>query len=274
MATVIEKTGKTVEDAIQAAVDELGVEKSEVEVEVLESPSKKLFGLFGSTPAKVRVTLKEKIEPEKISLESEIKTFSAEVSEVEEPPVAKEISSELAKQSAILEEKISEAEKIPEGADFDKTEVIERGKKFLRDVFAAMKIDVEIEVVEDEEGCIFDLSGKNLGILIGKHGQTLDALQYLLNLAANKRYSSERIHFLIDIENYRERRKETLKKLAKSVAERAVRMRQDVRLEPMNRHERKIIHTALQDNKRVETRSAGEEPYRYIIVSPKKLKRI
>ena len=115
-----------------------------------------------------------------------------------------------------------------------------------------------------------DLTGKNLGLLIGKHGQPLDSLQYLTNLTANKFDSTERLHFILDVENYRQRRAETLHKLAKSVAEKAIRTRQPVKLEPMNRHERRVIHTALQNNKRVETHSTGEEPYRYVIVSPKK----
>lgn len=250
MATIIEKSGKTVEDALQAALDELKVGAEDVEIEILESPSKGIFGFFGAKPAKIRVTLKEKIspEPEKIS----------------------EVVEETA-QTGIIPEVAEEKIETPEVENnFDKSEVIDRAKKFLSEVFSAMNIEVEINSAEDENDVLLDLTGKNLGILIGKHGQTLDSLQYLTNLAANKIDAPQRLHFILDVENYRQRRAETLHKLAKSVAEKAIRTRQPVKLEPMNRHERRVIHTALQNNKRVETHSSGEEPYRYIIVSPKK----
>ena len=131
-----------------------------------------------------------------------------------------------------------------------------------------MNLTIEIAVTENEDGYIFDLSGKGIGILIGRHGQALDSLQYLLNLAVNRHDAAEKFHFTLDVEGYRDRRTETLEKLAKATAERAIKSRKDVRLEPMNRHERKIIHLALQDNNRVETHSAGTEPYRYVIVTP------
>ena len=153
---------------------------------------------------------------------------------------------------------------------FDRQSVIVAAKNFLTEVFAAMKIEVEVNVVDNESEVVLDLVGKDLGVLIGKHGQTLDSLQYITNLAANFHDSEEKIYFVLDVENYRNRRATSLKKLAKSVAERAVRTRQDVKLEPMSRSDRKVIHTVLQENSKVETHSAGEDPYRYIIVSPKK----
>ena len=248
MATIIEKSGKTVEDALQDALKDLGVSAEEVEVEVLETPSKGFFG-FGAKPARIKVALKD---------------VSAENLTVEKNESTEEIKSvEVENDQNFNDEEVAET-------NFDKTEVIERAKKFLSEVLVEMHIEAEISVEETDYSIVFNLSGKNLGMLIGKHGQTLDALQYLTNLAANKNDSENRVHFVLDVENYRERRTETLQKLAKSVADRAVRMRQDVKLEPMNRHERRIIHTALQNNDRVETRSAGEEPYRYIIVSPKR----
>ena len=257
MATIIEKSGKTVEDALQDALKDLGVSAEEVEVEVLETPSKGFFG-FGAKPARIKVALKEKIQsdkPKDVSAEN----FTAEKNESTEEIKSVEVEND----QNFNDEEVAET-------NFDKTEVIERAKKFLSEVLVEMHIEAEISVEETDYSIVFNLSGKNLGMLIGKHGQTLDALQYLTNLAANKNDSENRVHFVLDVENYRERRTETLQKLAKSVADRAVRMRQDVKLEPMNRHERRIIHTALQNNDRVETRSAGEEPYRYIIVSPKR----
>ena len=108
-----------------------------------------------------------------------------------------------------------------------------------------------------------------MGVLIGRRGQALDALQYLLNLAVNRKVE-DKIFFTLDVEDYRRRREEALIKLAKGVAERAIKTRREVRLEPMSRHERKIIHTVLQENDRVETHSTGEDPYRYVIVTPVK----
>lgn len=254
MATIIEKNGKTVEEAFKTALDELKVSAEDVEMEILESPSKGIFGLFGAKPAKVRVTLKEKnipaAEEEKIS---EVQTVTEEekIPEVEPEEI-----------------KTSEVEK-----DFDRVAVVNKAQKFLSDVFAAMNVEVEINSAEDESDVLLDLTGKNLGILIGKHGQTLDSLQYLTNLTANKFDAPQKLHFILDVENYRRRRAETLQKLAGSVAEKVIRTRQAVKLEPMNRHERRVIHTALQNSRRVETHSAGEEPYRYVIVSPKRRER-
>ncbi len=261
MATIIEKTGKTVEDALSAALAELGVTAEEVEYTVLEEPTKRLFGLLGAKPAKIRVQLKEIPTPVVESKPQEpIETFEATVEEkieLEPAPVENEI----------------ETEPVEVEVPFNKSDVIDAAKNFLAEVFAAMNIDVKIDAVENPSEVVLNLSGKNLGVLIGKHGQTLDALQYLTNLAANNHDSAEKVYFVLDIENYRARRAEALKKLAKSVAERAIRTKQDVRLEAMSRGERKIIHTVLQENDKVETHSAGEEPYRYIIVSPKKRER-
>ena len=263
MAIVIEKTGKTVEDAIQAAIDELGVAADKVDVEVLELPAKRLFGWLGETPAKIRATLKE--TPAEVPA-VEQKPF------VEETAVEKSVADEkpAVKESAPVEEVI-EPVLAPSPADENPdAEALDKAKTFLRDVFDAMNLNIEIEVSETDEGYLFDLSGKGLGVLIGRHGQALDSLQYLLNLAANRRDSDEKIHFTLDVEGYRDRRSEALEKLAQNMAERAIKSRRDVRLEPMNRHERKVIHTTLQDNDRVETHSAGTEPYRYVIITPTK----
>ena len=260
MANVIEKTGKTVEEAIQAALDELGVSAEQVDVEVLELPAKRLFGWLGETPAKVRVTLKNVTAP--VDENSTAVTETAPVAEktavVETAPVTDETVADVI-------EPILAPSPVDENLE---AEAVDKAKIFLRDVFDAMKLDIEIDVTETEDGWLFDLQGKGLGVLIGRHGQALDSLQYLLNLAVNRHDAAEKFHFTLDVEGYRDRRTETLEKLAKATAERAIKSRKDVRLEPMNRHERKIIHLALQDNNRVETHSAGTEPYRYVIVTP------
>lgn len=255
MPNVIEKTGKTVEDAIQAAADELGVKESELDIEILETPMKRLFGLFGETPAKIRASVKEVASPVVVEEPTQIAEPVQDTEQTIEP---------------VLEPSPVEETTEP----FDRDKVIDAAEDFLHDVFAAMDLEAVIKIEDDaEENCLIELSGKGLGILIGRRGQALDALQYLLNVAVNRKNEEDRVHFILDVEGYRQRREQTLIKLAKGVAERAIKTRQDVKLEPMNRYERKIIHTVLQDNKRVETHSAGEEPYRYIIISPKRTKR-
>ncbi|MDQ0203324.1 RNA-binding cell elongation regulator Jag/EloR [Pectinatus haikarae] len=147
----------------------------------------------------------------------------------------------------------------------------EKAQTFLKDVFAAMQMDVSISRKETEFGCLFEMSSnQDMGIMIGKHGQTLDALQYLTNMAANKGADSNREHIILDVEDYRNRREDTLKHLAWRIADKVRNSRRKMTLEPMNRHERKIIHMALQDEADIITYSDGEEPHRRIIVDIKK----
>ena len=148
------------------------------------------------------------------------------------------------------------------------TEVAE---DFLHKVFNSMNMDVKIAAsMDEEEGCMnIDLSGDDMGVLIGKRGQTLDSLQYLVSLVVNKD-CEEYIRVKLDTENYKERRKATLESLAKNIAAKVKRTKRPVSLEPMNPYERRIIHSALQNDKYVITRSDGEEPYRHVIVSLKR----
>ncbi|MBO5245474.1 MAG: protein jag [Selenomonadales bacterium] len=233
--TTVEKTAKTVEEAVAAALKELGVTEDRVTVEVLEQPKSGFLGLIGGRPAKVAVTLIEKEEP-----------VFAEAVKAEEPAAAASFS--------------VSAQEGP----------IAVGKTFLMDVFEKMNLTVSIEVEEKEEIVLFDLKGEDLGILIGRHGQTLDALQYLTNLAANKNASEGRIRIVIDVEDYRKRREETLVRLAHRLANKVKRRNQRIVLEPMSRHERKIIHMALQDDPQIATYSEGEEPYRKIVIAAKR----
>ncbi len=205
---MIEKTGKTVEEAIEAALAELGLERDQVDYRVLEAPSKPLFGLLGGREAKVEVTIK-KVEP------------------------------------------------------------IERAKLFIEKVTKAMHLLVSISVISNEDAVTLNLKGEDLGILIGKHGQTLDALQYLTNLVAN-REGRERIRFIVDVEDYRKRRADTLQQLALRLADRVKRSGDRVVLEPMTPHERKIIHMSLQEDLRIETYSEGEEPFRRVVIVSKR----
>ena len=152
-----------------------------------------------------------------------------------------------------------------------KSSVTDRAKIFLNDVFAAMNMTVVIEAKydENEKELSVDLSGDDMGVLIGKRGQTLDSLQYLVSLIVNKE-STDYIRVKVDTENYRKRRQDTLENLAKNIAFKVKRTKRTVSLEPMNPYERRIIHSALQNDKFVTTHSEGEEPYRHVVVTMKK----
>ena len=150
----------------------------------------------------------------------------------------------------------------------------DKATDFLKDVFEAMglSVDVDVKMNEEEKEMDINLSGDEMGILIGKRGQTLDSLQYLVSLVVNKE-SEDYLRVKLDTENYRERRKETLETLAKNIAYKVKRTRRSVSLEPMNPYERRIIHSALQNDKYVFTRSEGEEPFRHVVISLKREER-
>lgn len=152
-----------------------------------------------------------------------------------------------------------------------KVTVEDKALQFLNDVFAAMKMDVVMDIAYDEveKHLDIDLKGDEMGILIGKRGQTLDSLQYLVSLIVNKGTEGY-LRVKLDTENYRERRKETLETLAKNIAYKVKRTRRPVSLEPMNPYERRIIHAAVQNDKYVTTRSEGEEPFRHVVIALKK----
>ncbi len=152
-----------------------------------------------------------------------------------------------------------------------KSSVSDNAKTFLNDVFEAMELTVVVDVKYNEEDKTMDidLSGDEMGVLIGKRGQTLDSLQYLVSLVVNKD-SEDYIRVKVDTENYRQRRKETLENLAKNISYKVKRTKRSVSLEPMNPYERRIIHSALQNDKYVTTHSEGEEPFRRVIVTLKK----
>lgn len=206
--TSVEKTGKTIEEAIQLALAELGVKEDRIDYEVLEAPSKGLFGFIGGKLAKVKVTVRE-VDP------------------------------------------------------------LTASKEFLQQVCSHMNLEVLIEKLTQEDHIVFNIRGNDLGVLIGKHGQTLDALQYLVNLAAN-RDSQARVRIVLDVEDYRQRRADTLNRLAMRLANTVKRRGEKVVLEPMTPNERKIIHMALQDDNRIVTYSEGEEPFRKVVIALKR----
>lgn len=249
---VVEKTGKTVEDAVKAALAELGVSRDEVEVEVLESSKSSILGLFGGRDAKVRVTVKETPAPEpEAAAEEPAEAPAKEPEEVPEAPAAPE-------------------KKPAEDRAADLAATAAAAKEFLEQIFKAMGMDLIIEkfVNQKEDEVVLKIHGEGIGVLIGKHGQTLDALQYLTSLAGNKgRKTWNRV--ILDAENYRERRRQTLERLAKNLADRVRRTHKKAMLEPMNPYERKIVHMSLQNDPAITTYSEGEEPYRKVVIDLK-----
>lgn len=196
---IIEKIGKTIDEAVDKALQELDATRDEVDVDILEEPSKGILGLINVRPAKVKVTLRD--NPSK------------------------------------------------------------RASGLLKSIFHSIDMDIKINISENERTVFIDLEGNDLGILIGRRGETLDALQYLLNLAANKNQEIRK-KIIVDIEGYRGRREKTLQRLALKLADKAKQRGRNVVLEPMSAQERRIIHTTLQGREDIYTFSEGDEPYR------------
>lgn len=203
----LEKTGKTVDEAVNAALRELALTRDAVEVEVLEEPCKGLLGILGNKPAKVKVTEKER--------------------------------------------------------------PVEKVRVFMEGLLSRMKVAGGVDVLEQGEWLRIDIEGEGLGIIIGKRGQTLDSIQYLASIVAN-RNSEKRMRVIVDAEGYRKRREDVLQGLARRLADKVRRSGEDILLEPMSPQERRIIHSTLQANPYVTTRSEGEEPFRKIIITAKK----
>lgn len=199
----LEKSGKTVDDAVNEALQEMNLTREDVEITVIDEGSKGFLGMFGAKNAVVKV--KRKFNPEKIA------------------------------------------------------------ENFLREMFLAMGIIVNIDTKLKDKQLSIELSGDDMGVLIGKRGQTLDSIQYLVNLVVNKG-NAPYVSISIDTENYRQRRKETLETLALNLAKKVKQTRKSVVLEPMNPYERRIIHSALQNDRYVTTYSEGEEPHRNVVI--------
>lgn len=279
---------KTVEAAVEEGMKQLGITRAEAVVHVVEKPSTGLFGLLYKKMAVVDISAPEiPAEPEEAAeapAAEETRTDdvpaeapAAEPAEpkAEEPAAASEAEPEETGEEKTAEPEEAQTEEVPEEKEeekpFDPEEqkkVAEEARKFLENVFRGMHLPVIMECMMNEERILFSLHGEGLGILIGKHGQTLDALQYLTNLAAGKA-AHGRYFVMLDVENYRERRKDTLEALAKRLAGKVKRTGEPVKLEPMPAGERRIIHLALQDDDAVITESEGEAPYRYITIRRK-----
>ena len=205
---VLEMVGKTVDDALKNALEELKLTEDKVEFEVIDEGNKGFLNILGSRPAKIKVKVKR--------------------------------------------------------------DYIYEAKTFLREVLINMGVNAEIIVKEEDSVVKFNLTGPDMGILIGYRGETLDSLQYLLSLVLNKGHETEYKRVILDTENYRIKREETLKRLARRIAEKVRATGKQVKLEPMNPYERRIIHSALQNDPYIETYSEGDEPYRRVVVDLKK----
>lgn len=201
----VEMTGKTVDEAIEAALCKLGISREEAQIEILETPKKGTLGLFGNRDAKVRVSLE--CNPETIVV------------------------------------------------------------SFLTNIFQKMNLEASVTVEQKEEELHATIIGERVNLLIGRHGETLDALQYLTSLVVKRKFDSYR-RVVLDAEGYRGRREEALKKLAHNTARKAVKYHRSMVLEPMSPYERRIIHAELQSDRLVNTHSVGEEPHRKVVVTP------
>lgn len=251
MQKYIECTGKTEDAAIAAALEQLGLAREDVSVEVLELAKPGFLGI-GGTLAKVRVSYEAPDEPEVVEVP------------VAEPP-AMEDSVEAGRPApAFEEETASEKEVVAVPADDD---ISDRIIGFLTGLLSQMEIPAAPQVSVDAEGnYLVELVGSDLGGVIGRRGETLDAIQQLTGYAVN-RGLSRRVRIRIDAEGYRSKREESLERMARRTAEKAVRFRRNVTLEPMNAYERHVIHTALQDYPDVTTYSIGTEPNRRTVVA-------
>lgn len=229
----IEKTGSTVDAAIESALNELGCGKDDVVIEVINAGKRGFLGILGSVEAKVRVTVKEKKEEAKEDIKVTIDDFTS------------------------VKEENAESCHV---------------KEYLSDVLSKMGIESEIIVTEEDGALNMEISGDCMGVVIGRRGDTLDALQYLCSLVHNKG-RDEYVRVNLDTENYRAKREETLVNLAKRIAGSVARTGRSITLEPMNPNERRIIHSTLQAYEDINTYSIGEDPNRKIVVASKNASR-
>lgn len=247
----IEVSAKTIEEATSQATAQIESQGRVVtSVKVLEEPSKGFLG-FGKKDALVRVYFEEGTA-EPTAVVEEVVSVVETVTET----AVDTVETDNTEIPVVVEDGITKAEQ-----DF----IADTGKEFLLGMFGKMGLSVQIEKLTTKDKITFQVHGEDLGILIGKHGQTLDAIQYLTNLVANKEVH-RRCQIVVDVENYRSRREETLIQLAHRLGAKVRRTRQKIALEPMNAFERKIIHVALQNEKHIKTDSEGQEPYRHIVI--------
>ena len=247
-----EKWGTDIDTAVELALADLKLTIDEVDVTVLEEPSRGFFGI-GSKLALVRVEKKktqEVKEPEKKEKKTVEKAEKAQTQKTATPK-----KEEIKKEIEVKEENLVPCED-------------HEALRFLKEVIKEMGLDLDITAKKGENSLYLDIQGKDSGTIIGKRGQTLDAIQYLTSLVANKE-SEMYTRVVVDAENYRAKREKTLEALANRLANKVVKTKRSVKLEPMNPYERKVIHAALHDHPKVVTRSEGQDPYRRVVIELK-----
>ena len=294
MIKFIDVTGKTEDEAIQSALAQLGMDRDDVSVEILERAKSGFLGI-GSAPARVRVSYddgkaeeavkpaekpaapkpEKKVEP--ASAPKAVPMYAPEVLQKKEPRAAKEERSgrpareerrERAKSAERAERPAPQPKPIVDLGEECRDEKSEQIRSFLKGLLEHMDSAAEIKIYESEKGRYkVYLEGEKLGALIGRRGETLDAIQQLTNYSINRGSEKNRVRVQVDAENYREKREQSLERLAEKVAGKVTKYRRNVTLEPMNAYERHVIHTALQDTPGVTTFSIGTEPNRRVVVS-------
>ena len=259
-----EKWGKDIDEAVALALIDLKVSRDEVEVTVLEEPTKGFLGI-GAKLAKVRVEKKKPPQPqpeEKKAPEKKAQPKKASKPKEKKPNEKKsqESKPEEKKRNIVLDD-----------VDINDLKPVEEHEAltFLKDVTAKMGLDLAFSARVGEDIVYIEMNGKDSRTVIGKRGQTLDAIQYLTSLVVNKE-KEKYVKIVVDAENYRAKREKTLEQLANRLAAKVIKTRKHVRLEPMNPYERKVIHATLQKNPEITTRSEGEEPYRRVVIELKK----
>ena len=308
-----EVSAKTIEEAISLGLEQLGASISDVTVDILEEGSKGLFGLFGSRPAKVRLTLKEEEPEDSLARDIFAGTLEEKPAPKPAPKAAPQPKQEKPTQPAVkpqapkapkpvlMEEapkaeqpapekqekaekpapkprkprepkearEVKEPKEIVPAEQADRATAAGRAQDFLQQLTELMGVHVSVAVATDEEGNVrVNMEGDTLGILIGRRGETLDALQYLTSLLVNKGQNNY-TRVTLDTEGYRAKREEALVRLANRMANRCQKTGRKVSLEPMNPYERRILHSALQDHPAVTTHSEGEEPNRHVVITLK-----
>ncbi|MDO8963553.1 MAG: RNA-binding cell elongation regulator Jag/EloR [Coriobacteriia bacterium] len=247
MLTEILKEGPTVEEAIDAALEELGVQADAAEYEILEQPGKSLFG--SAKPAKVRVWLRPGV------LEAQQATDDTDPEDADDEPLPAELQ--------------VAHEGTPELTDEELDQVADAAVGAIQEILNAFGIEASIDEYEgDEREIILDIVGGELGLLIGRHGKTLDSIQTLV-AAITSRKLGFRYPVVVDVEGYRGRRREKLEDMARRSADRVSRQGKAIKLRPMTSYERRVVHMALRGDRRVVTGSEGEEPTRSVVISPK-----
>ena len=262
-----EKWGTDVEEAVKLALIDLKLERDEVEVTVLEEPSKGFFGI-GSKLAKVRVEPKKKVVEETVVSEMKPEIKEEQPSTIEETAESDKALEQRKTEKRKKDRKKKEKKKtiIPREPEENMVEVEDHpALSFLKELTEKMGLNLDITAKTGSSSVYLNIKGKDSGTVIGKRGQTLDAIQYLTSLVVNKE-NEKYIRVVVDAENYRAKREKTLEQLANRLADKVVKTKKSVRLEPMNPYERKVIHATLQSNPNVTTKSEGEEPYRRVII--------